>query len=111
MGSAGIAVAIVVMGVLSAGALLLVCRALQALLGLVWPSMRTPRAGVIIAIAVLCAVWIVVAVPTLVVNWRAIGYFGLVAIGMALVGGPWIWHLNQRRRQPGNDSGTQCRRV
>ncbi|MGU3584912.1 hypothetical protein ACLBYD_17230 [Rhodococcus sp. C26F] len=38
---------------------------------------------------------------------RAIGYFGLVAIGMALVGGPWIWHLNQRRQQAGNGSGTQ----
>lgn len=106
MSSAGIALAVVAMGVLSAGVLLLVCRALQTLLGFVWPSIRTPQVGVIIAITVLCAVWIVMAVPTLIVNWRAIGYFGLVAIGMALVGGPWIWHLNQRRQQPSNDSGT-----
>lgn len=106
MSSAGIAVAVVAMGVLSAGVLLLVCHALQTLLGLVWPSIRTPQVGVVLAVAVLCAVWIVVAVPTLIVNWRAIGYFGLVAIGMALAGGPWIWHLNQRRQQPGNDSGT-----
>lgn len=107
MSSAAIAVAIVAMGVLAAAVLLLVCIALQALMGLAWPPIRKPQVGIVIALAAFCGVWVVVAVPTLIVNWRAIGYFGLVAIGMALVGGPWIWHLNHRRQQTSNSAGAQ----
>lgn len=96
MDGAGIAVAIVVMGALSAGFALLVCSALQWAIGLVWPPIRTANVGMALAVSALGAVWALIAIPALVVNARALGYFGLVAVGMALVGVPRVRYFRQR---------------
>ena len=94
----GYAVALVVLGALTAGVLLLVCGAVQALVGRIWQTARTPQFGIVVAVLVLCAVWALIAVPALIERWQLIVYFGLIGFGMVLVAVPRIWQLNRRRR-------------
>lgn len=94
----GFAVALVVLGALTAGVLLLVCSAFQTLVGLVWERGRAPQFGITVAVLLPCAVWALIAVSALIERWQQIVYFGLIGFGMVLVAVPRIWHLNRRRR-------------
>lgn len=100
MTGVGYAVALVVLGALTAGVLLLVCGAVQALVGRIWQTARTPQFGIVVAVLVLCVAWALMAVPVLIEQWQLIVYFGLLGFGMALAAAPRIWHLNRRRRHP-----------
>lgn len=96
----GYAVALVVLGTLTAGVLLLVCGAVQSLVGRIWKAARAPQFGIVVAILVLGAAWALMAVPALIEQWQLIVYFGLIGFGMALAAVPRLWYLNRRLRYP-----------
>lgn len=100
MTGVGYAIALVVLGTLTAGVLLLVCGAVQALVGRIWEAARAPQFGIVVAILVLGAAWALIAVPALIEQWQLIVYFGLIGFGMALAAVPRLWYLNRRHRYP-----------
>ncbi|MCF8786846.1 hypothetical protein [Rhodococcus ruber] len=99
------ALGLILTGILWGGVLLVVIIVTQGLLSKIWRGAASPRAGLVLTAVLAIGPVAAVAVPALLQNWRNYGYFGLIAVGVAMVCVPWAWHLT--RQSTGEENGTK----
>ena len=98
MATVQIAAALVAMGICVGLVLLLIAYLLEKAAALRWPGVKSSRPfRIVTGVCLLAALLGVVAVPTLIQNPAAVGYFGPVALGLVCPFVPW-W-INSRVRR------------